>query len=510
MTTTKRTRRSTARTGRGGTAGSGGTGALRLSRRSLLPSLAVLPAIAATIGTGDGAGPGSLVGARLAAAQDDVAAAAGNRSLRADDWPLIPGATVQVSGKGFTPGGKGRLLWQADTDAQRSLGLLRADKRGRVKASVTLPPSAADSFTLTARIGKGRAHASIDVRASTGTPIAFGIYERSRGEEAPWRDGPLQRLEETIGRNPAIIMWYQGWGAPNGGADLDLAMLDRVANRGAIPMITWEPWVPNGSVNQPNYKLSIIAAGTHDAYVREWATQLAAWGKPVLLRFAHEMNGTWYPWAASKNTNTAEDYVAAWKHLRRVFDDAGADKVGWVWSPNVDVANAGFTGMAALYPDDEFVDWIGLDGYNWGDAGGQRWQTFSQVFGASLAAIPNLGPKSASKPIMIAETASGSDGGSKAAWMRSAFFSEIPFDFPEIRAIVWFDENKERPWRFDTNSETTKAFRAAANHPYYAARLSAADIVTATGARRSTDPGDDRDRTRDRPRQRRNRRDKRR
>ena len=33
--------------------------------------------------------------------------------------------------------------------------------------------------------------------------------------------------------------------------------------------------------------------------------------------------------------------------------------------------------------DDTYVDWTGLDGYNWGTDKG-AWQTFSQVFGGTL------------------------------------------------------------------------------------------------------------------------------
>lgn len=486
-----------AQSGRGGIAHRDGSAAPRFARRALLPTLAVLPAIAATIDVGEVVGPASSIGVRPAAAQDEALAAGGKRSLRTDRWRLIPGATVQVSGKGFTPGGKGRLLWQADTDEQRSLGRLRADKRGRIKLSVTLPPSAAGSFTLTARIGKGKANATLTVEQPPGVSVAFGVFERSGREEAPWQDAPLQRLRSAIGRDPDIVMWYHSWMEPP-----TAAMFQTVARYSATPMVTWQPWLDN----ETGLLLRNIAGGEYDDTVARWARSLKSAPGPVLLRFAHEMNGTWYPWSAGKNGNSAEDYVAAWQHLRNVFDSEGVTNVGWVWSPNVHLDNAGFTDMASLYPGDDDVDWVGLDGYNWGDWDGHLWQTFSEVFRPSIDIVREFAP---SKPLMIAETAAGADGGSKASWMRSAFFSEIPFDFPEIRAIVWFDENKERPWRFDTNGETTKAFRAAANHAYYSGSLSPDDIVTTTGARRSNRATDDADRIRDRPRKRRKRRSKR-
>ncbi len=512
MADSKPAGRTMTRSGRGGEARDRQAAAPRLSRRAVLPTLAVVPAAAATLALGNAVPAASLLGVETAVAQETARAAKRNRVARADRWRLIPGATVQVTGSGFTPGGKGRLLWQANSAAQRSLGRLRADQRGRVAATVRIPDTAAGSQKIALRIGKRAANVKVTVEKPGGNPLAFGVFEKSGGNEAPWHDAPLVQLQRAIGRDPEIVMWYQGWGANGDGKNLDLSMLDRVSVRGAIPMITWEPWVPNGRVDQPQYKLSVIAGSTYDTYVRSWASQLAAWGKPVLLRFAHEMNGTWYPWAAGKNGNSAADYVEAWQHLRSVFDEENANNVGWVWSPNVHVD--GFTDMADLYPGDEYVDWIGLDGYNWGNWNGHRWQSFSGVFGPSIAKVRSF---AAGKPLMIAETASGSDGGDKAAWIRSAFFSEIPIDFPEIRAVVWFDENKEkvgeRPWRYDTDTGSAKAFRAAANHPHYRAALSSGDVVTASGARKASrdDGGTDRtrERGRDRPRKRRKRRNKR-
>jgi hypothetical protein len=36
-----------------------------------------------------------------------------------------------------------------------------------------------------------------------------------------------------------------------------------------------------------------------------------AWAKPFYLRFAHEMNGKWQPWAPGANGNAAAQYVTA-------------------------------------------------------------------------------------------------------------------------------------------------------------------------------------------------------
>lgn len=282
--------------------------------------------------------------------------------------------------------------------------------------------------------------------------------------DAPGDPAAIDAFADRVGRTPAVVLWYQHWGGAS--AYFDPALLDMVIARGAMPMITWEPWVPNGGVDQPAYSLAAIARGDFDDYVDSWAVALAADGRTVYLRFGHEMNGTWYPWAAGVNGNTAADYVAAWRHVRGRFTAVGAINVRWVWSPNV--AFGGSTAMTDLYPGDAYVDWLGLDGYNWGTSQSwSRWQSFAQAFGASYATIT----ATARKPVMIAETASTELGGDKAAWISAAFAHAIPTEFPLVRAVVWFDADKETDWRIDSSEAALAAYRLVAADPAYRGTL---------------------------------------
>jgi beta-mannanase len=150
------------------------------------------------------------------------------------------------------------------------------------------------------------------------------------------------------------------------------------------------------------------------------------------------MNGDWYGWSPGVNGNTAAEYVAMWRHVHALFASEGATAVEWVWSPNVSYPGSG--PLLDTYPGDDVVDWIGIDGYNWGDDGaGHRWQSFAGVFGPTyreLAALPG-------KPMMIAETASveapPGSARSKAGWIEAALGVEVR-RFPRVRAVVWFDE----------------------------------------------------------------------
>ena len=39
--------------------------------------------------------------------------------------------------------------------------------------------------------------------------------------------------------------------------------------------------------------------GTWDNYIDQWADSARAFGKPMIVSFANEMNGDWFPWSGS-------------------------------------------------------------------------------------------------------------------------------------------------------------------------------------------------------------------
>jgi hypothetical protein len=226
-------------------------------------------------------------------------------------------------------------------------------------------------------------------------------------------------------------------------------------------MITWEPWTRNGQ----GIALESIATGHYDRYIRAAADSAAAWGKPILLRFAHEMNGDWYPWGRGSSGNTPATYKAAWRHLVEIFRSAGAHNVKWVWSPNVE--GGGKYPFQPFYPGNRWVDWVGLDGFNWARTG--EWQSFTDLFGDSYETLARI----THRPVIIAETGSSESGGDKAAWVSSALRRELP-RFSRIRAVVWFsDPVNGVDFRIDSSTDSLKAFRSAIESRRYGLTRSA-------------------------------------
>src|SRR5438874_797829 len=282
--------------------------------------------------------------------------------------------------------------------------------------------------------------------------VLFGVAT----EGGPTDAAGLAAFESHAGKKVSLYSDYRSfYYDPN----FPTTATDAVRSRGEIPMITWEPWDPrSGSASQPAYSLAAIASGAQDALISRWASQVKAWGQPLWLRFAHEMNGDWYPWAEKVNGNRPGDYVTAWRHVHDIFQRAGVANVTWVWSPNVLMPNT--PSLASLYPGDAYVDWLGVDGYNWG---GSSWQSFDSVFGATLAELHRL----SSKPIVIGETASSEVGGSKAQWIQQ-LFAGMARD-SSIKAFVWFNLKKEADWRIESSAAAQQAFSAGVADARYRA-----------------------------------------
>lgn len=278
-------------------------------------------------------------------------------------------------------------------------------------------------------------------------PIVPGAYVR----EASDHPEKIDRYAQRVGRFPVIVMSYKDWGT----IPFDAEQLDAIWSRGGIPMITWEPW----TAEEEGIALRHIADRRFDRYLRRAARSASNWGKPLMVRFAHEMNGDWFPWGRGVNGNTDRDFRKAWKHVVDLFRFHGADNVIWVWSPNED--SGGSFQFAPLYPGDEWVDWVALDGFNFG--GDEGWPSFTTVFGSTYERLVAL----TDRPVMIAETGSSEDGGDKAAWITSALRHEAP-RFPRVRALVWYDgETPRGNFRVDSSPQSLAALRRALRSPVY-------------------------------------------
>jgi beta-mannanase len=267
--------------------------------------------------------------------------------------------------------------------------------------------------------------------------------------------------QDVAGKAVAIVHFWIFWKQNGSYIQLDPRLLDSIRSHGSIPMITWSPEEMGGGVNQPDFQLIDIINGLHDDYIRQWASAAKGWGMPFFLRWAQEPDGDWFPWGEDANGNQRGQYVLAWQHVHDIFTSVGATNVTWVWCPNVQWSGSTRPSYQSLYPGDNYVDWIGLDGYNWGSNhptyGG--WSSFSQVFDYSYNTILPVAP---SKPLMLAEWGSAEEGGSKADWITDALSLQTPANYPKLKAQVWYNYVMSgEDWRVESSTSSAAAWRTA-------------------------------------------------
>lgn len=286
-----------------------------------------------------------------------------------------------------------------------------------------------------------------------------------------------------IGKGVAISAAYLNWSS-----GFNNSLLLANANVGRISFLTWE-FMPGSSQKLQEYEgraLEGIINGLYDAYLTSWAEGMRNFGKPVFLRFGHEMNGDWYPWSGVKNgggimngygspdlPDGPERYVDAYRYIHDHFIKNGADNVLWVWCLNapfevMERSLGSWNNAAAYYPGDGYVDWLCFDGYNRGSSAfGQqfnaKWTSFDEIFASSYAELQAINSE---KPIIIGEFASTEEGGDKAAWIRDVF-SAIRNKYPQIRAIIWFHIAKETDWRINSSEASLNAYREAVADDYW-------------------------------------------
>jgi endoglucanase len=232
--------------------------------------------------------------------------------------------------------------------------------------------------------------------------------------------------------------------------------MDYVHSQGALNLLTIETKREDYS----DYSTADINNGTLDEYFTKLAIQMKSWqnGSEVWLRLLHEGNGNWSGWAlGDSKVNTNTSYKKAFQRIVNIFRSNGATNVKFVYNVNYSNSGAGASYMGA-YPGDDYVDYVSIDGYNWGTTQDwSSWESFRKIFDKPYQALT----KGSSKPVIIAEFASTEKGGDKAAWIIDMKEQIQSGAYPRLFALVWFNEDKETDWRIQSSPSSLVAFRTA-------------------------------------------------
>lgn len=294
-------------------------------------------------------------------------------------------------------------------------------------------------------------------------PCALGIYAINTAA-GQWREDWASGQKARTGVAPGIIHRYQPW---TGAAwsPWDTAWATDAAILGTMPLVSWEGRdYTVASPTQASYSTAAVLAGKWDATLIPWLTDAGKWGQPFLLRFFWEMTGNFYPWAVNGNGNSPGQFIDAWRHIVRL-QRTYAPLARTVWCPSVFLPpNAKLTPMADCYPGSDWVDVIGLDGYNTAILNWTGPDTsFHDVFAASVAEAQRI---DVAKPILICETGvnRAAPGVDSVAWLLG--IPDALKQLPAVRGVVFFD-NTDASADFTIHSEPQKTAMATIQQDTY-------------------------------------------
>ncbi|NYH00370.1 hypothetical protein BJ979_002995 [Schumannella luteola] len=327
------------------------------------------------------------------------------------------------------------------------------------------------------------------------------------GVNLDWDSETLAEHAENIGHNAAVSVQFSDIPYDRETWSHTLGAVEQVKANGGILLLTLEP---HGG-------LSTLS----DTVIQRLAKDLRdinAEGVPVIVRFAHEMNGSWYAWGQQP-----ELYIETFRRVAQAVHER-APLSSMMWAPNygggypftggqfaaepgtADFADLDTDGDGALtmaddsyapyYPGDAAVDWVGISLYHWGNQ--RPWgdndiaepHKFEDMLTGTYvgtagddSAVPDFYQEYGvdhGHPVAIPETAaiytpsrrdepgSSSEIAVKSAWWDQVFAADIPTRFPQLKMINWFEWSKVEveiddrvDWRAASSTATRSAFRKA-------------------------------------------------
>lgn len=273
----------------------------------------------------------------------------------------------------------------------------------------------------------------------------FGIFEPSAPDYFLYLDSLEKRMEYRF----TTLLKYK---------DMSTAVpydaLLEAKNRGRVVELTLQ--TTKADELERDTTLDILN-GSYDDYFKKYAQELKRLEYPVLFRLNNEMNGDWCKYSAYHYGKDADIYVELYRYVFRTFQENGADNVIFVWNPNeISFPNFSWNHYMAYYPGDDYVDIVGLTGYNTGNYyRGERWRSFEEIYDPLYADYTAR----FNHPLMITEFGSASHGGDKVAWMRDMFTKMKKYD--KIKLAIWWsgtdwdkEQNPARIYRIDESEDT--------------------------------------------------------
>lgn len=290
-------------------------------------------------------------------------------------------------------------------------------------------------------------------------------------------------FEALAGKDVTWVYFSNNW---FNGIKFPKKAVRTVWSYGRVPFVRMMAWSDYHSGEpDPVYKMQRIIAGEFDQELRRWAVAARKTGIPLMIEFGTEVNGDWFPWNGRWNGGGTKDkygdpkladgperFRDAYRHIIQIFRQNNVRNVTWVFHVDDESwPRTSWNAMAAYYPGDDYIDWIGISVYG-ALVPGEEWTEFKDSFDAAYAEFTAI---SASKPLALLEYGVVEDPeiGDKAAWIRKALDSIRANRYPRIKAVSYWNEAWENDdgsisdLRIDSSTAVLNAYRSRVADPVF-------------------------------------------
>ncbi len=390
----------------------------------------------------------------------------------------------------------------------RSRGVLSSLMAVAVLAALTAcqSPGTPEGTGASAGAGGAAPPSASAAPAPCATPASSALVPATGawwGVSIDWAHDSLAAYTERLGAAPAVAVTFAGLPLSRQDKGYVDAAVAQARGVGSMLLLTLEP---HDGLDVVTRRVAAALARRLDGYNRS--------GVPVVVRFAHEMNGSWYPWAQDPR-----GYVGAFRTMASAVH-ARAPGSAMMWAPNYGggypfaggdhQAGAGseaerlldtdgdgaLTGAddpyAPYWPGEAYVDWVGMSLYHWGSRypWGENERPESGKFGAMLRGtyrgaagderqVPDFYDRYGTRrglPVAVTETAAfyRPAGGGRAElaikrdWWRQVLADDHATSLPLLKMINWFEWEKLEPevgvrvdWTVTRRPATLRRLRAA-------------------------------------------------
>ncbi len=307
--------------------------------------------------------------------------------------------------------------------------------------------------------------------------IYFAAFPDFGGTEDEVSAQKIEKFNTLIGKKIAWACFSDNW---YNGIEYPRDIIHTIYETGTIPYVRIMPRSDEIQGHAETlFSLANIIQGDFDEELRDWARDAKEDNIPLLVDFAVEANGDWFPWSGYFNGGSTPDgygddnypdgperYRDAYRHIIDLFRAQGVSNITWFFHYNyASFPNEAWNQPRNYYPGDNYIDWIGFSLYG-AQTTSEEWEglEFSTQLKDFYSSFKDL---NSTKPVALLEfgVTDNHPDGNKSVWLNDAFATILDNDYITFSAISPWHENWENEdgtmtlIRLDSSATTLTTFK---------------------------------------------------